>query len=147
MENYNLKKGLIFGIICVFLIGFQPIISTLRPTIIDTYSFSTITVVFMAIIFFPIFIVERYKLKSLMKNESNVRTEALLNGWKKKRNVKLFIAIGIAFSIVPILLILGFLTINTCNFELKKAIVLGYSLFVYLMFTYFLGLVIAVFRK
>ena len=84
MENYNLKKGLIFGIISVFLIGFQPIISNLRPTIIDTYPFSTITVVFMAIIFFPIFIVERYKLKSLMKNESNARTEALLNGWKKE---------------------------------------------------------------
>ena len=108
MENYNLKKGLIFGIISVFLIGLQPIISNLRPTIIDTYSFSTITVVFMAIIFFPIFIIERYKLKSLMKNESNVRTEALLTGWKKKRNVRLFIVIGIAFAIVPILLILGF---------------------------------------
>jgi len=43
-----------------------------------------------------------------MKKESNTKIEVLLNGWKKARNVKLFILIGITFSIVPILLILGF---------------------------------------
>ena len=108
MENYDLRKGLINGIITVFLIGLQPVISLSRPSIIDPFTFSTTTVIFMAIIFFPIFLIERLRLKSLAKKETNERFNSLLNGWKQLRNVKLFIGIGIVFSIVPVLLVVGY---------------------------------------
>jgi len=108
MENYNFKKGLINGIITVLLIGLQPVISLSRPPIIDAFTFSTITVMFMAIIFFPIFLIERFKLKSKAKKESDDKINSLLNGWKYLRNIKLFIGIGIVFSIVPVLLIVGY---------------------------------------
>jgi len=108
MDNHDLRKGLINGIICVVLIGLQPVISISRPSIIDAFTFSTITVIFMAIIFFPLFLIERYRLKSLSKKDSNDRLTSLLSGWKQKRNIKLLIGIGIVFSIVPVLLIIGY---------------------------------------
>ena len=108
MENYDLRKGLINGIITVVLIGLQPVISLSRPSIIDAFTFSTITVIFMAIIFFPIFLIERLKLKSLAKTGLNDRINSLLSGWKQLRNIKLLIGIGIVFSIVPVLLVVGY---------------------------------------
>ena len=108
MVNHDLRKGLINGIICVVLIGLQPVISISRPSIIDAFTFSTITVIFMAIIFFPLFLIERYRLKSLSKKEPNERLTSLLSGWKQLRNIKLLIGIGIVFSIVPVLLIVGY---------------------------------------
>jgi drug/metabolite transporter (DMT)-like permease len=108
MENYDLKKGLINGIICVLLIGLQPVISLSRPPIIDAITFTTITVVFMAIIFFPLFLIERIKLKKLVKTEPNDRVISLLSGWKQPRNIRLLIGIGIVFSIAPVLLIIGY---------------------------------------
>ncbi|MHA1508716.1 MAG: hypothetical protein ACTSO6_08445, partial [Promethearchaeota archaeon] len=94
MENYDLRKGLINGIITVLLIGLQPVISLSRPPIIDAFTFSTITVLFMAIIFFPLFLIERFKLKNLVKTESNDRILSLLSGWKQRRNIKLLVGIG-----------------------------------------------------
>ena len=108
MENYDLRKGLINGIITVLLIGLQPVISLSRPPIIDAITFTTITVVFMAIIFSPLFLIERLKLKTLSKTESNDRAITLLSGWKQWRNIRLLIAIGIVFSIAPVLLIVGY---------------------------------------
>ena len=108
MENYDLRKGLINGIITVFLIGLQPVISLSRPSIIDPLTFSTITVTFMAIIFFPIFLIQRLRLKSLAKKESSERINSLLSGWKQWRNIRLFLVIGIVFSIVTLLLIVGY---------------------------------------
>ena len=108
MENYDLRKGLFNGTITVLLIGLQPVISLSRPPIIEAFTFSTITVMFMAIIFFPIFLIERFKLKSKVKKEVNARVNSLLSGWRYRRNIKLFIGIGIVFSIVPVLLIVGY---------------------------------------
>ena len=108
MENYDLRKGLFNGTITVLLIGLQPVISLSRPPIIEAFTFSTITVMFMAIIFFPIFLIERFKLKSKVKKEVNDRVNSLLSGWRYRRNIKLFIGIGIVFSIVPVLLIVGY---------------------------------------
>jgi len=108
MGNYNFRKGLINGIITVLLIGLQPVISLSRPSIIDAFTFSTITALFMAIIFFPLFLIERFKLKNLIKIESNDRIHSLLNSWKQPRNIRLLVGIGIVFSIVPVLLIVGY---------------------------------------
>lgn len=108
MLNHNFRRGLINGLICVVLIGLQPIISLSRPSIISAFTFSTLTVIFMAIIFFPLFLIERYRLIRQKKKEFNDNLNSLLNGWKKRTNIILFISIGIVFAIVPVLLIVGY---------------------------------------
>jgi len=64
-----LKKGLIFGILGTILGGFNPIIANSRPEIIDAYLFAAMTVIVQAIIFIPLMLVERNKLKSDYNNE------------------------------------------------------------------------------
>jgi len=108
MENYNLKKGLICGTIGVLGISLQPIIANSRPSVIDPYIFAAVTALIMAIIFFPLFVLERHKLKSLLEVNSDEKIYSLLNGWKKKNNLKFLAIIGITFSIVPVLLFLSF---------------------------------------
>ncbi|MHA1379211.1 MAG: hypothetical protein ACTSRG_12585 [Candidatus Helarchaeota archaeon] len=53
----------------------------------------------------------------------------------------------ISFIPLVILSILGLLILNSWDFYQKRLIILGYSLFIYLMFTYFIGLLISIFRK
>jgi drug/metabolite transporter (DMT)-like permease len=113
MKAKNLKKGLIFGVIGVFLIGLQPIIANSRPKIIDPYIFAAITAIIEAIIFLPLYFFERKGIiLSLKKNKTIdvLSISSLLNGWKKRNNIKLLILIGLIFSIVPILLYIGFAT-------------------------------------
>jgi len=120
VENYNLKKGLIYGISGVFLIGLQPVIAISRPDIIDPYIFAAITALIEAMVFFPIYFYERIRLNNL-KNNSQMnlaKIDSLLNGWKKKKNVKLFIVIAISFSIVPVLLYIGFELAGAINSSL-----------------------------
>jgi len=108
MENYNLKKGLICGTFGVLGISLQPIIANSRPSVIDPYIFAAVTALIMATIFFPLFVLERHKLKSLLEVKSDEKIDSLLNGWKKKNNLKFLAIIGITFSIVPVLLFLSF---------------------------------------
>ncbi|MFX0105984.1 MAG: DMT family transporter [Candidatus Hodarchaeota archaeon] len=109
MEN-NIKKGIIFGTFGVFLIGLQPVIANSRPSIIDPYIFAAFTALIEAIIFLPLFFFERKKLKLIKetKSEELEKIDSLLNGWKKKENVKLLIIIGLTFTLVPILLYIGY---------------------------------------
>ncbi len=108
MENHNLKKGLICGTIGVLGISLQPIIANSRPSVIDPYIFAAVTALIMATIFFPLFVLERHKLKSSIDVNSDEKIYSLLNGWKKKNNLKFLVIIGITFSIVPVLLFLSF---------------------------------------
>ena len=110
MLSKNFRKGILCGIIGVFLIALQPIISNSRPSIIDPYIFAAITAIIETMIFFPLYILERRKLKIQMSNFSESSAEVIpkLNGWKKKVNIRLIIIMGISFSIVPILLYIGF---------------------------------------
>ena len=127
MENYNFRKGLINGIITVLLIGLQPVISISRPPIIDAFTFSTVTALFMAIIFFPLFLIERLRLKKIVKTESNDRIHSLLSRWKQPRNIRLLVGIGIVFSIVPVLLIVGYDLAGAVNsaLALKSEVVIA----------------------
>ena len=56
--NDNLKKGIIFGIIAVITIGFQPIVANSRPMILDFYIFAAMTVIVEAILFFPLMLID-----------------------------------------------------------------------------------------
>ncbi|MFX1408216.1 MAG: DMT family transporter [Promethearchaeota archaeon] len=134
MENYNLKKGIIFGSVAAFTIGLQPVISNARPSIIDPYLFGAITALIEAILFLPIFLFERHKLKKELKlsPEFNLRNTSLLHGWKKKENIKILIIIGLSFSIVPILLYIGYGLAGAINSSLSLkseiifALIFGY---------------------
>ena len=137
MKRSDLKKGLTFGIIGVFLIGFQPIIANSRPEIIDPYIFAAITALIEAIIFLPIYVFERKRLRSmLLENypKNKISLNLLLNGWKKKSNIKLLIVIGFTFSIVPILLYIGY--------ELAGAILSSLVLKSEVIFALFFGYII-----
>lgn len=109
MSNYNFKKGITFGSIGVITIGLQPIISIARPSIIDPFLFATMTALVEALIFFPLYLIERRRLIQNKKNAYDLQIrDSLINGWKKKKNINLLITIGLMFSVVPILLYIGF---------------------------------------
>jgi len=161
VENYNLKKGIICGLIAVFLIGMQPVIAISRPSIIDPYIFAAITALIEALIFFPIFMLERRRLNINSKNNPSERNRinSLLNGWKKKKNIKLLILIVAIFSIVPILLYIGYDLAGAINSSLAlKSEIIFALLFGFLIlkekriskmqilfcFLLFIGLIIAI---
>lgn len=160
MENYNLKKGVIFASISIFTIGLQPVISNARPNIIDPYLFGAITALIEAVIFFPIYILERRKLKKQLQNSSELheRNFSLLNGWKKKINIKVLIIIGLSFSLVPILLYIGYnlagaiISSLTMKSEIIFALIFGFFVLkekinkmqIAFCFLLFFGLLIAI---
>jgi len=109
VSNYNFKKGVTFGSIGVFLIGLQPVISIARPSIIDPFMFATMTALVEALIFLPLYLIERRRLSQNKNNAFDLQIrDSLLNGWKKKKNMNLLITIGLTFSVVPLLLYIGF---------------------------------------
>lgn len=160
MENYNLKKGVIFASITIFTIGLQPVISNARPNIIDPYLFGAITALIEAVIFLPIFIFERHKLKKELQNSSELceKKFSLLNGWKKNVNIKVLIIIGLSFSAVPILLYIGYelagaiISSLTMKAEIIFALIFGFlflkekinKMQIAFCFLLFFGLLIAI---
>jgi len=161
VENYNLKKGIICALIAVFLIGMQPVIAISRPSIIDPYIFAAITALIEALIFFPIFMLEIRRLNNSSKNNPSEedRINSLLNGWKKKKNIKLLIFIVLIFSIVPVLLYIGYdlaepiISSLALKSEIIFAILFGYLILkeeriskiqILFCFLLFIGLIIAI---
>jgi drug/metabolite transporter (DMT)-like permease len=121
MSKYDLKKGIIYSSLGVFLIGLQPVIANSRPKSIDPFIFGGITALIEAMIFMPFYLIER---KSIKKEQ---KVNSLLNGWKKKRNIFLLIVIGIAFSAIPIMLYIGYGITGAINssLALKSEIVVA----------------------
>ena len=70
MENKNLKKGIIFGILGAFLIGLQPVVANARPITINAFIFAAMTMIVEATIFFPLMLIERRKIKDDYENTS-----------------------------------------------------------------------------
>lgn len=133
MENYNFKKGLLYSASGAFLMGLQPVIANARPSSVDAYIFGAITALIEALIFFPIFIIERRKLKSKMRNSpKQENVSLLLYGWKKKNNLILLIIIVIGFSFIPIFLYIGYSLAGSINSALASkseiifALIFGY---------------------
>ncbi|MFX0005750.1 MAG: DMT family transporter [Promethearchaeota archaeon] len=122
--DINSKKGLFFGTITVFLVGLQPVIANSRPEIIDAFIFAAITALIEAVVFLPLYYLERRKLSSNQEIDTN---KSLLNGWKKKDNIKLLVLIGLSFAIIPILLYIGYEITGSTNSTiiLKSEIIFG----------------------
>ena len=128
MENKNLKKGIIFGILGAFLIGLQPVVANARPMIIDAYIFAAMTMTVEATIFFPLMLIERNKIRDNYKNNSIYIEElnSLLYGYK--RNKLLLIFVGIAFGFGMFLFFLGYQLAGAINGSLAQKSALFFSL-------------------
>jgi len=160
VENYNLKKGIIYASICIFTIGLQPVISNARPSIIDPYLFGTITALFEAILLLPIFLLEKNKFKRSLINDSllDKKSLSLIHGWKKKSNIRVIVIIGLTFSAIPIMLYIGYeltggiLSSLTMKSEIIFALIFGFFMLkekinkiqILFCFLLFFGLVIAI---
>ncbi len=128
MENKNLKKGIIFGILGAFFIGLQPVVANARPMIIDAYIFAAMTMTVEATIFFPLMLIERNKIRYNYKNNSIYIEElnSLLYGYK--RNKLLLIFVGIAFGVGMFLFFLGYQLAGAINGSLAQKSALFFSL-------------------
>ncbi len=89
-------KGLLYGIGSLILIGIQPIIANSRPSEIDAYLFAMMTVIYQALIFLPLLILERKSLHNIIENSENIIIIKQLKGWRKHK--KLIIYLGINFN-------------------------------------------------
>jgi len=128
LTSENLRKGLIYGIVMVILVGLQPIIANTRPEELDSYIFAAMTCIVEALIFFPITFIERNQIKKAIKNNSDnsENLESLLNGWKK--HIPLLIYIGINFGIAQILFFLGYQLAGAINGALAQKTTVIFSL-------------------
>ncbi|MHA1104904.1 MAG: DMT family transporter [Promethearchaeota archaeon] len=100
-----------------------------RPSTIDPIIFAAFSALIGAILFCPIYFLERKKLKreSNLDNAKSYKNGNLLIGWKQKRNILVFILIGITFSVVPVMLFIGFELTGAINssLALKSEIVVA----------------------
>ena len=125
MKSY--LKGILYGIGSVILIGIQPIIANSRPSEIDAFFFAMITVIYEAIIFFPLFLIEQKQLKGNIRKETNENEEnnIVLNGWKKHKALLVYLRVN--FAIAQILFFLSFELAGAINASLaqKTTIIFG----------------------
>lgn len=154
----NIKRGLIFGILGDFFVGFQPIVANSRPESLDAYIFAAMTCLIEALIFFPIMLIE---IKfNLMKSKSEKRTPknkiSILKNWRK--NIKLLIFIGFIFGINQLLFFVGYKLAGEINGSLTQkttvffGLIFGYlilkerisKLQILFSIILFLGLIIAI---
>ncbi len=128
MDNDNIKKGIIFGIIGVLIVGFQPIIANSRPAILDFYIFAAMTMIVEALIFFPLLLLERRKIRTNYKNKliTFEEKDSLLNGYKK--NMLLLIFVGVAFGIGMMLFFIGYQEAGVINGSLAQKSTVIFSL-------------------
>ena len=155
----NTKKGLIFGTIGVFFVGFQPIVANARPESLDAFIFAAMTCLVEASIFLPLMLLEIKVKKPKFENNNNENQIIQISFLKKwKTNLPRLIFIGIIFALNQLLFFIGYELAGAINGSLtQKTSVFFGLLFGYLIlkerftkiqilfsFTLFLGLVIAI---
>ncbi len=119
MSN-NIKKGLIFGILGNIFVGFQPIVANSRPESIDAYIFAAMTCLIEAVIFIPLMLIE-VKLNRLKARKNNLiinNHDSILKKWKK--NLKVFLFIGLLFGFNQLLFFIGYKLAEEINGALTQ---------------------------
>jgi len=151
----NSKKGLIFGIIGIVFVGFQPIVAISKPSMLNAHISAAMTCLVEALIFLPLMIIE---LKKMNKNNlaQNVNTISLFH--KLKKNLSLLIFIGLIFAINQIFFFVGYDMAGAINGSLTQkttvffSMILGYlilrekitKLQIFFSIVLFLGLAIGI---
>ncbi|TFG21629.1 MAG: DMT family transporter [Promethearchaeota archaeon] len=158
MNNENYVKGIIFALIALFLVSLQPIVAIARPMVIDFYIFAAMTCLIQAIIFLPLMLIERKKIKSSIQIEplNSQDFELILNGWKK--NKKFLIYLGINFAIAQALFFIAYQLAGAINGSLAQQTTIIFGLFfgyiinhdkiskiqIFFVFVLFFGLFLAI---
>jgi drug/metabolite transporter (DMT)-like permease len=122
----NTKKGLLFGGLGVFLVGFQPIVANARPQSLDAFIFAAMTCLVEAIMFFPLMIIEIKKKNSNNNNIKGIVSKITVwQNWKK--NSWLLVLIGIIFGLNQLLFFIGYNLAGAINGSLtqKTSIIFG----------------------
>ncbi|MFX1572432.1 MAG: DMT family transporter [Promethearchaeota archaeon] len=131
--DHNTKKGLIFGAIGVFFVGFQPIVAIARPESLDAFIFAAMTCLVEASIFLPLMYIELNVSKSKFRENdynSQLPDISIWNNWKK--NLSLLIFIGIIFALNQLLFFIGYGLAGAVNGSLTQKT----SIFFGLLFGY-----------
>lgn len=128
MKNENYVKGIIFGMISLFLVSLQPIVAISRPRVLDVFIFAAMTCIIEATIFFPLMLIERQKIKSEIEKKPSKSDEMLsfLNGWKKNKRMLLYI--GINFGIAQILFFAAYEFAGAINGSLAQQTTIIFAL-------------------
>jgi drug/metabolite transporter (DMT)-like permease len=128
LKNENYVKGIIFGMISLFLVSLQPIVAISRPRVLDVYIFAAMTCIIEATIFFPLMLIERQKIKSEIEKKPSKSDEMLsfLNGWKKNKRMLLYI--GINFGIAQILFFAAYKFAGAINGSLAQQTTIIFAL-------------------
>ena len=117
MSN-KLKKGLVYGVIGNFFVGFQPIIANSRPAVLDAHIFASLTCLVEAIIFLPLIIIEK-KVKLAKNNNISINhNNSMIKTWRK--NIWLFLFIGIIFGLNQLLFFIGYELAGAINGSLTQ---------------------------
>ena len=129
-----MKKGLIFGLLGDFFVGFQPIVANSRPMTLDAYIFAAMTCLIEALIFFPIMVIEIKLNRRKNKKAINITQNqtSILKNWKK--NIRLLIFIGFIFGVNQLLFFVGYQLAEEINGSLTQKT----TVFFGLIFGYFL---------
>ncbi len=139
-------KGLIFGIVSAIIVGFQPIIISSWKIAINLndyphayqipalYLFSGMTCVFEALLFFPLMLIDRKRIKNseIMGLLDTETANSLLNGWKNNKII--LIQIGLTFGIGQILFTSGYFFAGSINGAIAQKSTVLFSL----LFGYFI---------
>jgi len=114
----KLKKGLVYGVIGNFFVGFQPIIANSRPAVLDAHIFASLTCLVEAIIFLPLIIIEK-KVKLAKNNNISINhNNSMIKTWRK--NIWLFLFIGIIFGLNQLLFFIGYELAGAINGSLTQ---------------------------
>ncbi len=124
--NKNLKKGLIFGVIGNIFVGFQPIIANSRPAALDAHIFAVMTCLVEAVIFLPLIILEKKVNLAKNNNASTNHSNSMIKNWRK--NIWLFLFIGIIFGLNQLLFFIGYELAGAINGSLTQKTTVFFSL-------------------
>ena len=124
--NKNLKKGLIFGVIGNIFVGFQPIIANSRPAALDAHIFAALTCIIEAVIFLPLIIIEKKVNLAKNNNASTIHSNSMIKNWRK--NIWLFLFIGIIFGLNQLLFFIGYELAGAINGSLTQKTTVFFSL-------------------
>lgn len=124
MVNYK-KKGLIFGVIGVVFVGFQPIVAISKPSMVNAHISAAMTCLVEAIIFFPLML---FELKKIKKDNliHEINSKSIFQGWKN--NIGLLVFIGFIFAINQIFFFVGYDMAGAINGSLTQKTTVFFSM-------------------
>ena len=133
MTNKNYAKGILYGIISLLFLSLEPIIANSRPAEIDSFIYGAMTSIIMSMLFFPLMLLERKKLKSSLVNSDSTldnkeiqELNSLLNGFKNHKLLLLYL--GINFALAYVLFFWGYELAGAINGSLAQKMDLIFAL-------------------